>query len=260
MSNHSFAALDSPQARWGILDGNPVWEEMREAARMTHPDFLLNVVLNRDRQIAGVYAGDWERAHRLGTEAVRRTAMVPCAQLFDIVLTTNSGYPLDQNLYQSVKGMSCAAQIVKPGGAIIIATECRDGIPAHGEYRHLVHEGDSPAGILKMISQPGFARHDQWEAQLQAQVQLRADVYVHTTGLGDEELRAMLFRPCHDVAATLEGIAQTYRPQGKRLRAPRGASNHSLSGLGGLKRSARRELVAPGVLVTPIPFPGARQR
>ena len=87
------------------------------------------------------------------------------------MITTNSGYPLDINLYQAVKGMSCAAQIVKPGGSIIIAAECRDGVPDYGEYRRLVREAGSVQGICEMISQPGFRCQDQWEAQLQARVQ-----------------------------------------------------------------------------------------
>jgi len=129
IDNHGYEMLQDPAATWGRTEGNPIWEEMREVAAMAQPDLLLNVTLNRVRQITGVYAGDLWEAHRLGCEFVKKVAMVPVEEPYDIVITTNSGYPLDLNLYQSVKGMSCAAQIVRPGGSILIATECRNGVP-----------------------------------------------------------------------------------------------------------------------------------
>ena len=206
MANHSYEMLNHPAATWGRTEGNPVWEEIREVAAMTYPDFLLNVTLNRRREITGVFAGDVWQAHRQGVEFARQVAMVPVEQPYDIVITTNSGYPLDINLYQAVKGMSCAAQIVKPGGNILIAAECREGIPDYGEYRRLVQEGGSVQGILDMIAQPGFSCQDQWEAQLQARVQQVANVHVLSTGLTDEQIRGMLLTPCHSLEETLERL------------------------------------------------------
>ena len=83
--------------------------------------------------------------------------MGPVAAPFDVVLTTNSGYPLDQNLYQTVKGISAAAQIVKPGGAIVVASECYDGLPEHGAYKDLLRASDGPAAFLARLAQPGSA-------------------------------------------------------------------------------------------------------
>ena len=107
--------------------------------------------------------------------------MLPVAAPFDIVLTSNSGYPLDLNLYQSVKGISAAAQAVRQGGAILIVTECWDGFPDHGSYRRLIRQVDSPQAMLDLIRQPGFQEHDQWQLQVQAQIQLKAEVFVHST-------------------------------------------------------------------------------
>jgi len=222
MDNHGYELLNHPLATWGRTEGNPVWEEMREVAALARPDFLLNVTLNRRRQITGVYAGDLWQAHRLGVEAARQAAMVPVAEPYDIVLTTNSGYPLDINLYQAVKGMSCAAEIVKPGGSILIAAECRDGVPDYGEYRKLVHEGGSVQGILRMIGQPGFRRHDQWEAQLQAKIQQKAEVYIYSSYLSDDEVRGMLFHPCHDIEATLADLCARYSPGARICVLPEG--------------------------------------
>jgi len=222
MDNHGYQMLDHPLATWGQTEENPVWEEAREVAALTPPDFLLNVTLNRRRQITGVFAGDIWLAHRQGVEFVKRLAMIPVEEPFDIVLTTNSGYPLDINLYQAVKGMSCAAQIVKPGGSILIAAECRDGVPDYGEYRRLVHEAGSVQGILEMISQPGYRRHDQWEAQIQARVQQKAEVYLYSSYLPDEEIQGMLLRPCHDIEATLAELYTHYGPGARLCVLPEG--------------------------------------
>ena len=99
--------------------GNPIWEEMRDIALRAGPSFLLNVTLNHQRQITGVLRGDLIEGHRLGCEFVKQSAMQRVEAPFEVVVTTNSGYPLDQNLYQGVKGMSAGARILKPGGTLI---------------------------------------------------------------------------------------------------------------------------------------------
>ncbi|MFP3896414.1 MAG: nickel-dependent lactate racemase [Anaerolineales bacterium] len=222
MDNHGYEMLKHPLATWGRLEGNPVYEETREVAAMTEPDFLLNVTLNRQREITGVFAGDLWQAHARGTDFVARNAMVPVEGPYDIVLTTNSGYPLDINLYQSVKGMSAAMQIVKPGGSIVIAAECQDGVPEWGEYGDLVHEAGSVQDILDIISQPGYRRRDQWEAQIQAIVQQKADVYVYSDGLSDEQTRRMLLNPCHDIEDTLADLRREHGPGARLCVLPEG--------------------------------------
>jgi nickel-dependent lactate racemase len=209
-SNHGLSMIADPSATWGITEGNPIWVEMLEVALRTDPTFLFNVSLNVDGEITGVYAGDLQAAHRSGCAFVRDTAMVPVAEPYDIVVTTNSGYPLDQNLYQSVKGMSAAAQIVRPGGAILIAAACEDGLPDHGEYASLLTRGGSPEGVLEMISQPGFQAGDQWQVQIQAQIQQKAQVYIHSEGLTDRQIQDALFQPCADVSTCVRQLAHEY--------------------------------------------------
>lgn len=223
MDNHNYAMLNHPKATWGYTEGNPIWEEIREVATLSQPDFLINVTLNRHREITGVFCGDLWQAHKSGIAFVRQGAMVPVADYYDIVLTTNSGYPLDINLYQAVKGMSCAAQVVKPGGSIVIAAECRDGVPEYGEYRNLVHQGGSVNGVIELISQPGFRHHDQWEAQLQVGIQKRADVHVHSgPGLPPEEIRGMLLEPCPSIEDTLAQLMAKHGPEARLCVLPEG--------------------------------------
>ncbi len=220
MDNHGYAMLDDPRTTWGVRDGNPIWEEIRDFARMAPPHFLLNVTLNRLGQITGVFAGDVEAAHAQGCAMVRETAMVPVEQRYDVVLTTNSGYPLDINLYQTIKGISAAAQVIEPGGSIVVASECRGGVPDYGEYRNLVMEGGTPDGILELICAPGFRRHDQWEAQLHANLMKMAQIHVYSSGLTPEQTREMLFDPVDDVEAT---VRQELQRHGQNARDGRGA-------------------------------------
>ena len=215
MTNHGRTMIADERAAWGITEGNPIWEEMREVALMTQPTFLLNVTLNVDKQITGVFAGDMVAAHAEGCRFVREQAMVGVDEPYDVVVTTNSGYPLDQNLYQCVKGMSAARQIVAPGGAIVMAGACQDGLPDHGRYAELLARGGSPQGVLDLLAQPGFGAQDQWQVQVQAMIQLHADVFVYSDGLSDEQIRRALFAPSHDVGAT---VAQLKDAVGKDAR------------------------------------------
>ena len=203
LTNHGRQMIAHPKATWGVVEGNPIWEEMREMALRAHLTFLLNVTLNAHRQITGVFAGDLLAAHAAGCAFVKQNAMAPVDTLFDIVVTTNSGYPLDQNLYQAVKGMSAAGQIVRQGGAIIIAAACEDGLPDHGLYAQLLAEAGSPQGVLDLLARPGFSAQDQWQVQIQAMIQLHADVTVYSENLSDEQIKRALFTPCRDIQADL---------------------------------------------------------
>ena len=164
-------------------------------ALSTDPAFLLNVTLNRDKQITGVFAGDLVAAHDAGIAFVRDKTMVPVDAPFDIVITTNSGYPLDQNLYQCGKGMSAAEQVVRPGGAVIIAAECSDGLPDHGLFGQMVKAARTPQELFDSVMQASETRRDQWAAQIQARIQLKADVYLYSDYLDDAATTAALLIP-----------------------------------------------------------------
>ena len=222
LGNHDAGMIGDPKATWGVTRGNPIWEEIHEVSSKVDPTFLVNVTLNRNKEITGVFAGGLEEAHASGCEFVRRSAMVPVPAPFDVVITSNSGYPLDLNLYQAVKGMSAAAQVVKKGGSIIIAAECWDGIPDHGMYKQLLAEADNPQGLLNRICTPGFLEQDQWEAQIQAQIQLKAEVYVHSTYLSSERIAEALLKPCPDIEVTLAEILEKEGRQARICVLPEG--------------------------------------
>lgn len=222
MTLHDAKRIGHPNAVWGITEGNPIHDDVREIARMERVDFSVDVTLNRDQQITAAFAGEILSEHRLACARAKSTVMREVAAPFDVVLTTNSGYPLDQNLYQAVKGMSAAAKIVKPGGTIICAAECRDGLPNHGSYGAVLRSQPSPADLLKMITTAGYSAPDQWQVQIQAQIQLKARVQVKTSGLTHEEVRAAHFEPIDDVEAAVcdalrraaEGATLCVLPQG----------------------------------------------
>lgn len=213
LSNHGYEMIAHPQATWGVTRGNPIWDEMAEVALRTQPTFLVNVTMNDNHQLTGVFAGEMLSAHGAGCGFLSTHTFVEVSNPFDIVVTTNSGYPLDQNLYQSVKGISAAALVVRKGGAIVMCTACNDGLPAHGKYIELLEKGGSPEGVQNMIAEPGFHGHDQWQVQIQAQVQRHADVFVHSDGLTDQEIYRALFTPMH-VAEALAKLPARY---GRRI-------------------------------------------
>ena len=215
MSNHGAKNLGDPNATFGVTQGNPIWEEMRDIALRAGPSFLLNVSLNEQRQITGVFAGDLLAAHRAGCEFVRQSAMQRFAAPFDIVVTTNSGYPLDQNLYQAVKGMSAGARVLKPGGTLILACECRNGVPANGSFDQILRSAASPEELLTLMAAPGYRRPEQWQAQLQALIQRQARVLLYSS-LSDDLVCAAHLTPCHDIGAAVRKLVEG-QPNGARL-------------------------------------------
>ncbi|MFM1768960.1 MAG: hypothetical protein RJA22_1489 [Verrucomicrobiota bacterium] len=221
MANHGAHNIGDPNATFGVTRGNPLWEELREVALRVGPSFVLNVTLNEQRAITNVFAGDLITAHQAGCEFVRQSAMQKVDAPFDIVVTTNSGYPLDLNLYQGVKGMSAAARIVKPGGLILLACECREGVPGGSPLDQLLRSAKSPAEILGLLATPGFVRPEQWQAQIQALIQRKARVLLHST-LPDEVVRACHLAPCPDLAAAVRDELARLGPGARVAALPQG--------------------------------------
>lgn len=210
---HDYEMVAHPGSTWLQTEGNPMYALIERAALLTKPSFILNVTLNRDKRISAVYAGDMLEAHRAAREFVRRTALLPVERPFDVVVTGNGGYPLDLNLYQAVKGMSAAARVVRPGGAIVMAAECWDGLPGHGRYAELICSAESPQALLDSICAYPEPVHDQWQAQVQAQLQLHADIYVHSTCLSEEQIRRAMLLPSSDVAETVARLVAEKGPR-----------------------------------------------
>lgn len=221
MHLHNAQMIGDPRSTWTQLEGNPVQGEIREAVAMAPPHFMVNVAINTRREITALWAGHYITAHERGCRFVVEHATRPVEDLFDIVITTNSGYPLDQNLYQAVKGMSAAARIVRPGGAIIAAAECSDGLPDHGNFKDLLRMRATPRELLEMIEAPGFELYDQWEAQTQALVQRKAEVFLYSS-LDPATVRDAMLTPTGDIAATLARLLERYGPDARIAVLPEG--------------------------------------
>lgn len=213
ITNHGVELIGHPNAKFGVTYGNPLWEEMLEMVKRFKNTFLVNVTLNARQQITAVFAGDLESAHRQGCQFVRSTAMVKVQEPYDVVVTTNSGYPLDQNLYQCAKGMVAAESIVRSGGAILLAAACHDGIPAGSHYDRLIQEAGSLDGIDAMLGQPGFSAPEQWMLQIQVRIQRKADVYVYSDGLTEQEIRRTLFIPSAGIQGQIGDLQARYGPK-----------------------------------------------
>ena len=221
MSNHGAKNIGDPRATFGVTDGNPLWEELRDIALKTGPSFVLNVTLNEQRDITNVFAGEILEAHRAGCAFVKRSAMQPVEQPFDIVVTTNSGYPLDLNLYQGVKGMSAGARVLKEGGTLILAAECREGVPGGSPLDELLRSAGSTEEILAKLSTPGFVRPEQWQAQIQALVQRKAEVLVHSL-LDEKTVEACHLKSCPDISAEVARRLNAEGPETRLAVLPQG--------------------------------------
>jgi nickel-dependent lactate racemase len=171
-------------------------------------DFALDVVLNREQAIVQAFGGPVLEMHAEARKLTRKLAMSPVPSLFEVVVTTGSGYPLDQNLYQAVKGISAAATVVRAGGTIVCAAECRDGFPDHGSYREVLASAESPKALFDNISQRAETIPDQWQAQIQASLQIQARVVMHTSYLSDAALATAHLEQTADIQRTvMESLA-----------------------------------------------------
>lgn len=197
MHYHSAANIGHPLSTWGLLEGNPTQQHIRDAGGLLDHAFLVNVTLDDRRRVTGLFMGHPIIAHEQGCAFCKETVMRPCIAPFPIVVTTNSGYPLDQNLYQSIKGLCAAAEIVSTGGLIIAAACCNDGFPEHGQFKRMLFEHDSVDALLAKVYSPGFRRMDQWQVQKLGGVLKKAKVALRSE-LPDEQVRRAYLEPIRD--------------------------------------------------------------
>ena len=218
---HNANNVGSPDSRWLKLEGNPTQEMAREVVALAPPHFLVNVTLDRNKGITGFFCGDYLQAHLAGCAFAAEHGAHAVHQRFDVVVSTNGGYPLDQNLYQAIKGLSAASEIVKPGGTIIMCAECSDGMPEHGNFKDIIRERTTPRALLDMIEAPGYSRYDQWAAQSTALILEHAKVLLKSS-LPPQTVRSAMMTPIDDVEAAIrealeaagEGATCAVLPQG----------------------------------------------
>ncbi|UCC16293.1 MAG: nickel-dependent lactate racemase [Dehalococcoidales bacterium] len=190
--NHSRSMLEHPLSKTGILKGNPVHEDMIEIARAANLDFIVNVLLNKKGEITHVVAGDLVQAHEQGCEMAKEINGARLDGKADITITTNSGAPLDLDLYQSVKGMETASHFTRDGGIIIICSSCYDGAGPE-EFVNMHRTANSPQEILASISDE-HPTGVQWQNQILANIQRKNDIYV-VSDMDDTIIRDMMMTP-----------------------------------------------------------------
>jgi nickel-dependent lactate racemase len=214
MSNHGAANLAHAKASWCVTDGNPVFEQIQSVVALCPPQFLLNVTIDTERRITGVFAGEMLHAHQAAVRQAAQQYLAPIRNPYDVVVVTNMGYPADTTLYQSVKGMSVAAEAVREGGAIVLVAGCEEGIGSE-DYREGLAEAPTPADLLRQItSAERHARHDQWQIQCQAMVQAKARVYVRSL-MTEAETRAAHCEYTDDASRTVQELVEAAQAKGR---------------------------------------------
>ena len=206
MRNHNAENLLNPAATFCSGPGNPIFEEMREVAVASDVTFLCNVTLTAEKAVSGFFCGGLVPAHDAAMAAVDRSALRAVPQAYDIVVGTNGGYPADLNVYQSIKGMAAAARGVREGGAIVIASECREGV-GNEDYAEFLSSRENPEALMALLLEPGFHRVDQWGIQCQAMAQLKAEVHLYSS-LDAGAVRAAHLIPCEEVGTTVAELAR----------------------------------------------------
>ena len=196
--NHNAEFIAHPKARTGILKGNPVHADMLHAARSAKLAFICNVVINADKKIIYAVAGDCDAAHIKGTDFLASKCAVKAIPA-DIVISTNGGYPLDQNIYQAVKGMTPAETAVKKDGVIIMAAQSEDGHGAGEFYKTFAEEKDLDMMLETFMRTPREStRVDQWQSQIFARILKHARV-IYVSDVPDQMVRDMHMTPAHSL-------------------------------------------------------------
>ena len=211
LGNHCSRFIDSPFARTGVLDGNPIHEDMLAAAEMAKLAFIVNVVIDEEKKTVAAFAGNFRTAHRRGCDYMLdyfKVAPVPS----EIVVTSNGGAPLDQNLYQCVKSMTAAEASCVEGGVIVLCAECADGHGGEGFY-HALRDCESPAALYaeQMATPQDRTVPDQWESQILARILMHHTVIFVTR----PELKDMVEEMKMRWAPTLDDALAAARAMGK---------------------------------------------
>ncbi len=217
---HSPTFIEHPLCREGSLEGNPLHEELLAIARMAGHDFMVNVALDADRRITGLFVGDPLEAHERGVIHVRRAVSATLPEPADIVVTTSAGYPLDLTLYQAVKGMTAAAPVLKRGGTMVIAAECAEGMGSR-EFTSMATGYPSARHFLDSL-QHTPVRIDQWQLEECAKVALDREVILVARGIPAADRKKLFIDSADSVE---EGLRMALRRHGDDARVaviPRG--------------------------------------
>lgn len=198
---HNARRISDPRATWGIVEGNPVHDAIRAVAATAPPTFSVDVLLDSRQNITHVFSGELFAMHSRACDVARQVSMRSVSRRFPLVITSSSGYPLDQNLQQALKGVSAAAEIVTDGGTIVCAAECRNGLENEELYTSLFQSNEDARDVNARILHSDTVIPDQWGVQLQTRVQERARVLVKTSGVTPAQLRIAHLEGIDDINA-----------------------------------------------------------
>lgn len=218
---HGPKFLEHPNARVGVLDGNPVHEENTWIARHAGCDFIVNTVIDAKRNILKVVAGDLESAFHEGVDFVRTLVVDTVPEPVDVVVTSSAGYPLDTTFYQSVKGMVAAADIVKPGGTVILAASMSQGIGSE-PFQRLFDENDSIDQFMDRILNSDYFVMDQWQLEELAKILRKARVVAVTDGLPAETLQKLFVESAPSVEGAVADCLTRYGSDATIAVVPKG--------------------------------------
>ncbi len=200
MSLHKGSRVGEEKATWGIVQGNPVHDAIRAVAALAPPHFSLELVMDSAKRITHAFAGPTAAAHQAAARIARKTTMRRVERRFPLVISTSGGYPLDQNFYQAIKGVAAAAEIVTDGGTIVLAAECRYGLPNSCVYEDMLQPGEDIRLANARILECEKVLPDQWQIQVQARIQARARVLVYSAGLSPADLALARLEPVDDIS------------------------------------------------------------
>lgn len=211
--NHCSAFIDSPYSRTGILEGNPIHRDMVAASKMAKQRYIVNAIIDAEKKVVHAVAGDAIEAHEAGCRFLAQYCQVTPERPADIAISTNGGYPLDQNMYQSVKGMTAAEAACKDGGIIIMVAACGDGHGGEGFYEALKNCASPQALMDEILSVPqDETKPDQWEYQIQSRILIHHKVIYVMCEKYREMAREMGFETAADVN---EALAMALREKGE---------------------------------------------
>jgi len=199
---HSPAFLDDPLCREGSIDSNPLHHELLEIARMAGHDFIVDVSLDGERNITGIFSGEPRAAHAAGVQAVRTFVRATVREPADIVVTTSAGFPLDLTYYQSIKGMTSALPVVKKGGMLILAAECAEGLGSEA-FAAMATRFRSDRDFDEWIHHHPV-EIDQWQLQECVKATRHADVVLVSHGIHDDQKARLFVKSAASVAEALD--------------------------------------------------------
>jgi nickel-dependent lactate racemase len=201
LRNHSFDMVAQGRARYGLLEGNPIYEDIVEAGHKSGLHLIVNVTVDSEKRMTHLFIGEPEAIHRKAAQALTKDVKVAFDESFDVVVTTNGGYPLDRNLYQCVKGIAIGELMVKQGGTIILASECRDGV-GHETFQEYMSFGKDPQEVLSHL-RTDEPVEDQDNIQILARILSRCKVVIVTDGVDPQTVRAMKMEHARSVEDAL---------------------------------------------------------